>query len=240
MEEYKRVLDARVAAEDPILVNKPSSFGESPCLSEKEKQARKAVNITRAVLYGLVSGDGAPDVDPDAKPYLTEKEWTFSKWKSDWTAEQIIHQTLKARGMSYNGYPNTAGYFGSYAPDAIGMALNAIYTTSRPSTSKRDAAIAARAALLKLVNFRGDADTTAAVGGQLVGAFYGFTALKKAFPDFIIAMQDGPKYKVTLPGGHVKDKFEEEPKEIKLDNGELILKSLILAYINRRYEVVSK
>lgn len=54
------------------------------------------------------------------------------------------------------------GYIGSYAMDALAMALHAVYTTDSFSS-----------AVLKVINYRGDADSVGAVAGQIAGAFYG-------------------------------------------------------------------
>lgn len=54
------------------------------------------------------------------------------------------------------------GYIGSYCMDALAMALHCVYSTnSFPE------------AVLKIVNMRGDSDSTGAVCGQIAGALYG-------------------------------------------------------------------
>ena len=73
---------------------------------------------------------------------------------------------MDARGPRYNGYPNTAGYFGSFCMDAVAIALHCVHAT----TSFVDA-------VERCVNFRGDCDSTAAVCGQLAGAIYGRSAV---------------------------------------------------------------
>jgi ADP-ribosylglycohydrolase len=77
-------------------------------------------------------------------------------------------ETLEARGQRYNGFPVSAGYFGSYSMDGLAMALHCAYHT-------RDA----HAAITRCVNLLGDADSTGAVCGQIVGSFYGARALDK-------------------------------------------------------------
>lgn len=85
----------------------------------------------------------------------------------DWKADAIaIEQTLQERGRNYNGYPVSAEYFGSYCQDGLAMALWAL----AHSSSLVDC-------VLKTVNMRGDADTTASIAGQLAGAFYGYQSL---------------------------------------------------------------
>ncbi len=62
------------------------------------------------------------------------------------------------------------GYVGSYAMDALAMALHCFYTT-------RDFA----SCVLKAANLGGDADTVAAIAGQLAGAYYGASAIPLAW-----------------------------------------------------------
>merc|ERR1712187_131443 len=80
----------------------------------------------------------------------------------------FIEATLDARGNTYNGYPVDAGYFGSYAPDALAIALHSVYHTD-----------SFMEAISKCVHFLGDADSTGSVTGQLAGAFYGFNKIDK-------------------------------------------------------------
>lgn len=79
-----------------------------------------------------------------------------------------LQRTVKARGATYNGYPVSRGYFGSYAMDALAIALWALH---RPNTTSFSDVI------LSVVNLLGDCDSTGAVAGQLAGAFFGSRAL---------------------------------------------------------------
>eukprot|EP01130_Rhizamoeba_saxonica_P011617 TRINITY_DN4829_c0_g1_i2.p1 TRINITY_DN4829_c0_g1~~TRINITY_DN4829_c0_g1_i2.p1 ORF type:complete len:383 (-),score=78.72 TRINITY_DN4829_c0_g1_i2:1761-2909(-) len=58
------------------------------------------------------------------------------------------------------------GYIGSYAMDNISMALHCVWTTS-----------SFEEAVLKSANMRGDADSVAAVVGQICGAIYGVSSI---------------------------------------------------------------
>jgi len=94
----------------------------------------------------------------------TEKCW-------DWKSENIdIRGTLAARGNTYNGYPVSAGYFGSYSMDGLAMALWAIYHTKSFDE-----------AITKSVNLLGDADSHGSIAGQLAGALYGYNAIHPQF-----------------------------------------------------------
>merc|ERR1712032_870122 len=83
-------------------------------------------------------------------------------------AGPFIEESLKTRGMRYNGYPVSAGYFGSYSPDGLALALHCVYHTDT-----------FMAAIGKCVNCQGDADSTGAIAGQIAGAFYGYRQIDK-------------------------------------------------------------
>ncbi|KAJ3314548.1 hypothetical protein HDV04_006087 [Boothiomyces sp. JEL0838] len=85
-----------------------------------------------------------------------------------------ISTTLQFRGASYNGHPVSAGYFGSFCMDALAIALHCCYYTDSFDESVE-----------KAVNFCGDCDTTAAIVGQLSGAFYGYHSINPLIIDAI-------------------------------------------------------
>merc|ERR1712151_1307714 len=90
----------------------------------------------------------------------TERCW-------DWKNENLdIDATLKARGSSYNGYPVSAGYFGSYSLDGLALAFWSVYHT----TSFDEAVV-------KSINLLGDADSHGSITGLMAGAFYGYSAI---------------------------------------------------------------
>ena len=94
----------------------------------------------------------------------TERCWN---WRS---AELRLRMTAAARGASYNGFPVSLGYFGSFSLDGLAMALHAVYWTDSLD-----------AAIVKVINMAGDSDTTGAICGQIAGAFYGAAALNAAW-----------------------------------------------------------
>lgn len=80
-------------------------------------------------------------------------------WKSN---SLNILQTLSNRGREYNGRMISPGYFGAYSMDGLAMALHALYHTSSFNE-----------AIIKVINFCGDSDTTGSICAQMAGAFYG-------------------------------------------------------------------
>jgi ADP-ribosyl-[dinitrogen reductase] hydrolase len=109
-----------------------------------------------------------------AKPTRpTERCWAWKEESLD------IKSTLRARGMSYNGYPVSAGYFGSYSMDGLAMALWCIYHT----TSFDEAVV-------RSVNLLGDADSHGSICAQLAGALYGYKAINRQFIDWLTQWDD--------------------------------------------------
>jgi ADP-ribosyl-[dinitrogen reductase] hydrolase len=94
----------------------------------------------------------------------TERCWN---WRD---SSLQLRETLARRGAVYNGFPVSAGYFGSFSLDGLAMALHAMYTTDSLD-----------AAIVKVVNMAGDSDTTGAICGQMAGAFYGAECLNPAW-----------------------------------------------------------
>eukprot|EP00928_Gymnodinium_smaydae_P061823 TRINITY_DN4580_c0_g1_i1.p1 TRINITY_DN4580_c0_g1~~TRINITY_DN4580_c0_g1_i1.p1 ORF type:complete len:479 (-),score=80.26 TRINITY_DN4580_c0_g1_i1:150-1586(-) len=97
-------------------------------------------------------------------PHATERCW---RWREECLD---IQGTLRARGNSYNGYPVSAGYFGSYALDGLAMALWAVYHTRSFDE-----------AVTKSINLLGDADSHGSIAGQLAGALYGYSSIHPQF-----------------------------------------------------------
>jgi hypothetical protein len=95
----------------------------------------------------------------------TEFSWN---WRD---AQLGLELCMHNRGDSYNGYPNSDGYFGSFCLDGLAVALNAFaHSSSFPDC------------ITKCINYRGDADSTGSIAGQLAGAFYVFDGI----PAFLI------------------------------------------------------
>jgi len=95
--------------------------------------------LARAAAEPLPGGGGAPDPDRD--------------WR--WRGPARLDFSPKRAAAQ-------PGYVGSYAMDALAMALHCVASTAD-----------FRGAVLAAANLRGDADTVAAIAGQIAGAVYG-------------------------------------------------------------------
>ena len=90
---------------------------------------------------------------------LADRNW-------NWRDPEYRYSPLRARSQP--------GYVGSYCMDALAMALHCVWSTdSFP------------AALLKIVNMRGDSDSTGSVCGQIAGAIYGVGAIPQCWIDAV-------------------------------------------------------
>lgn len=69
---------------------------------------------------------------------------------------------------TYNGHPISSEYFGAYCMDGLAMALWSLWHSRSFSQC-----------IIRVVNLCGDADTTAAIAGQMAGAQFGWSGLLK-------------------------------------------------------------
>ncbi len=90
---------------------------------------------------------------------LADRNW-------NWRDPEYRYSPLRSRQQP--------GYIGSYCMDALAMALHCLWST--------DSFVAA---LLKIVNMRGDSDSTGSVCGQLAGAVYGVGAIPQPWIDAV-------------------------------------------------------
>jgi len=82
----------------------------------------------------------------------------------NWRGQKLpIEAVVDRRGREYGGHPVSREKFGSYAPDALSVALFA----ARNSASFDEA-------VTKCINHLGEADAAGAICGQLCGAYYGY------------------------------------------------------------------
>jgi len=88
------------------------------------------------------------------------RNWDLCDRNWKWRAPEYRYAPGRARSMP--------GYVGSYAMDALAMALHCVWTTD----NMKDA-------MLKAANRCGDADSVTSVTGQLAGALYGASTIPK-------------------------------------------------------------
>lgn len=96
---------------------------------------------------------------------LGDRDWN---WKND----EFRYSSTRAREQP--------GYIGSYCMDGLSMALHCVWSTNT-----------FEAALLKAANMRGDADTVAAITGQIAGALYGYDQIPEDWLRFVQRWDNG-------------------------------------------------
>ncbi|KAL3903444.1 MAG: hypothetical protein SGPRY_011672 [Prymnesium sp.] len=122
--------------------------------STAEASKAQASRLLRRLLLG---------VEPD---HSLERCW-------NWRANSLdLQGTVARRGQRYNGYPNSAGYFGSFCLDGLAMAMYSIAQTD-----------SFEGAVAFCVNLCGDADSTGAICGQIAGAIYGLIAIPRVWQE---------------------------------------------------------
>jgi ADP-ribosyl-[dinitrogen reductase] hydrolase len=122
--------------------------------TEEDATARK-----RAVLASLATFDAqCPSVASLARSEVEESDG--GSGDRDWRWARDVHVPSPIRSSTQ------PGYFGSYCMDALNAALHCVHATDSFA-----------AAVAKAVNMRGDADSVAAVTGQLAGAIYGANSI---------------------------------------------------------------
>jgi len=99
-------------------------------------------------------GEGDDKTDKGASE--VEEDDPDRNW--NWKADDFKYSPLRVKYSS--------GYIGGYAMDGLAMALHILWKTSSFSE-----------AVLKAANLRGDADTVAAIVGQIGGSYYGCSSI---------------------------------------------------------------
>ena len=168
---------AAMARFDPLPAGRAAEDGSA------SGSAARAFLIRIANEYISLLGARAPDpgvgellrlLRADEPEGGRERCWNWRSPRLD------IGATMRARGTEYNGYPNSANYFGSYCLDGLAMALHSV-----AMTGSFDAAVE------RCVNLLGDADSTGAICGQIAGAMYGYRAIHPVFRSNLHKWDDG-------------------------------------------------
>jgi ADP-ribosyl-[dinitrogen reductase] hydrolase len=162
--------------DDPALAE-GFSYKQSKTTHQGEEAAECCRLLTHCILHGI-RGNGTPrfldrlDDDFDSGTYsvqcLARSEQEMPH--QDNKGVPLADRNWNWRSDNFRYCETRAGehpdYVGSYAMDALSMALHCVWSTSSFA-----------AALLQSANLCGDADTTTAITGQIAGAIYGAKAI---------------------------------------------------------------
>ena len=153
------------------------SYKQSKTTHQGEEAAECCRLLTHCVLCGI-GGDGTSrflgrlDDGFHSRTYsvacLAHSERETRHKDNEGLGLEDCNWNWRSPGFRYSptrasAYPD---YVGSYAMDALAMALHCVWSTS-----------SFPAALLQCANLRGDSDTTTAITGQIAGAMYGASAI---------------------------------------------------------------
>eukprot|EP01123_Difflugia_compressa_P007067 TRINITY_DN1953_c0_g5_i1.p1 TRINITY_DN1953_c0_g5~~TRINITY_DN1953_c0_g5_i1.p1 ORF type:complete len:518 (-),score=124.56 TRINITY_DN1953_c0_g5_i1:29-1582(-) len=140
-------------------------------------EAEQCCALLTYIVLSAMEGDGTPTflahldhsiieslIPFNDKLLPSVKNLIMSNPESDfnWKNSNFQYNSNRARSQP--------GYVGSYAMDAMAMALHCVFTTT-----------SFKKAMLKCANIRGDSDSVCAVAGQIAGAVYGFTQIPKTW-----------------------------------------------------------
>eukprot|EP00732_Lithocolla_globosa_P002481 Lithocolla_globosa_v1_NODE_1643_length_2424_cov_8.280287.p1 type:complete len:387 gc:universal NODE_1643_length_2424_cov_8.280287:1164-2324(+) len=126
------------------------------------------VEIVSEYLLRLEKEDQTPDLGTENLVRLLKSQEKHDSLERNWNWKDDsldIQATLNRRGRNYNGYPVSAGYFGSYSMDALALAMHSFYHSNDFDQ-----------AVIGCINHLGDADSTGSITGQMAGAFYGYNS----------------------------------------------------------------
>eukprot|EP00727_Mastigamoeba_balamuthi_P011203 m51a1_g6705 hypothetical protein (1034) ;mRNA; r:103973-110149 len=124
------------------------------CQSKSESDGTDAVLGSLGTAFRTPCGSVAALASSEMEGEDCNRDW---RWR---TEEQYHFSPLRASQQP--------GYVGSYAMDAMAMALNVVWR----STSFKEVVLA-------VTNIRGDSDSVASVAGQIAGAFYGASGVPR-------------------------------------------------------------
>lgn len=153
------------------------SYWQSKTTHQGEEAAEGCRLLTRCILDGI-RGDGTSRCLEGLADRFTSKIYSvacLSRSEQENACSDNIGANLEDRNWNWANsefrYSPTRArehpeYIGSYAMDALAMALHCVWSTS----SFADA-------VLKCANLGGDSDTAAAITGQIAGAIYGASAI---------------------------------------------------------------
>jgi len=134
----------------------------APKADESSNEAKPEAKVDDKADESPKEGEAASVSEPEDDP---DRNW-------NWKAPTFVYSPTRAK--------LNPGYIGSYAMDGLAMALHILWVTNSFSE-----------AILKAVNLRGDADTVAAIAGQIAGSFYGCSTIPKEWKETVMKWDGG-------------------------------------------------
>ncbi|CAE7757111.1 tri1 [Symbiodinium sp. CCMP2456] len=167
-----------------------AAWRQSKTTHQGDEAADCARLLTWICLNAIVSGSGKAvlqNLDDFPARFYSTKCLAQSQQEercADNTESDLADRDWRWRSQGYRYSPKRAhadpGYAGSYAMDCLAMALHCVHVTD-----------SFESALLHAANLCGDADTVAAVTGQIAGAIYGASAVPGSWLQHLHRWDDG-------------------------------------------------
>ena len=167
-----------------------AAWRQSKTTHQGDEAADCARLLTWICVNAIVSGSGKrvlQNLDDFPARFYSTKCLAQSQQEercTDNAEADLADRDWRWRRSSYRYSPKRAkadpGYAGSYAMDCLAMALHCVHVTD-----------SLESALLHAANLCGDADTVAAVTGQIAGAIYGASAVPRSWRQHLQRWDDG-------------------------------------------------
>lgn len=160
-------------------------------VTHQGEEAAECCRLMAHIIVRGINGESLRDVlDNLGNTFVTPVESVQKLARSEQEGENPDRDWRWKINKQYKFSPartkSNPGYIGSYAMDAMAMALNVLWNTN----SFKDA-------IIKIVNLRGDSDSTGAVLGQIAGAFYGLDEIPK---EWVKTVAKWDHYTIPLRG----------------------------------------
>jgi len=151
------------------------------------EEAAECCRLMAHIIVRAIHGDGTKSILENLPDHFTSEVYSITCLVASRGEEKHPSNKkldLKDRDWNWKGnnfkYSETRstsqpGYVGSYAMDALAMALHCVYTTNSFSE-----------AVLKAANIRGDSDSVGAVTAQIAGAIYGVSSIDSKWIDVVL------------------------------------------------------
>ena len=119
----------------------------------------------------LVNSKQEERCEANEKFELEDRNWNWKDPEFKYFSTQVNLIEILSKFHRSSRQP---GYIGSYAMDAMSMALHCLWTTK-----------SLKEAMLKSANIRGDSDTVTSICGQMAGAIYGCSEIPAKWMEIV-------------------------------------------------------
>jgi ADP-ribosylglycohydrolase len=146
-------------------------------------EAKECCALLAHIIVRCINGENVKDILDKLDSFTSDVESVVTLARSEQEGDDP-DRNWNWKDPQYQYSPTRSekqpGYIGSYAMDAVAMALHCVYHTK-----------SAPEAVLKAANLCGDADSVASVAGQIAGAAYGVSSFPKGWVQVVFQWDGG-------------------------------------------------